>query len=238
MRLPRLVLMPGLDGTGIFFRPIIRSLVSGVSPYVITYPAEERFSLAEYARFVGGQLPEDDVVLVAESFSGLVALMLLHERPVNVRGVVFSATFAEPLHHLFITIASSISITPSMVLRMPASAMNFLLFGPYASKELKELLCETLVRLSPDILKHRAGLIASGYPFLEERFDIPCLYLQASRDRLVPKQAARWFAGHFTSFELARFEAPHCLLQTRPADCAERIMEFVRKVSTAMFERL
>lgn len=226
----RLVLMPGIDGTGIFFRPFLGALPDNVSSYVITYPPAEALSLAEYARFVRRQLPEDDAVLVAESFSGLVALMVIHDRPENVRGVVFSAAFAEPLHHLFIAIASSIAHAPSMVLGMPASVMNFLLFGAYASKELKELLRETLSRFSPDALRHRAGLIASGYPFLDDRFDVPCLYLQASRDRLVPMHAARWFSGHFSYFELTRFEAPHCLLQTRPAECAERIMEYLKTV--------
>jgi len=222
--------MPGLDGTGIFFRPLVRVLPPEVSPYVITYPAGGALSLTEYAHFISGQLPEDEVVLIAESFSGLVALTLLHDRPENVRGVVFSATFAEPLHRFLICAASMIPGTPSLLKGLPASLLNHFLFGSYASKTLGSLLRELLPRLSPQILKHRAGLIAAGYPFLNEQFDIPCLYLQAARDRVVPKRAARWFAEHFSSFELARFDAPHCLLQTKPVECAERIMEYVKTV--------
>ncbi len=110
----RLVLMPGLDGTGIFFRPLIRVLPPEVSTYVITYPAGEALSLAEYARFVRGGLAGGEAVLVAESFSGLVALMLLHDRPENVRGVIFSATFAEPLHRPLIRVASMVPGTHAL----------------------------------------------------------------------------------------------------------------------------
>ena len=226
-----LVLMPGIDGTGIFFRPLLGALPHDTPSSVITYPADETLSLAEYAGFVRGQLPGNDVVLVAESFSGLVALMLLHDLPGNVKGVVFSATFAEPLHHLLISTAVLIPGLPSLIKRLPPPLLSHYLFAPCADRVLEHLLREVLPRLSPGAIKNRAGLIARGYPFPEERFSIPVLYLQASGDRVVPQKAARWFARHFNEFELARFDAPHCLLQTRPGECADRIVRYVDRIT-------
>lgn len=225
-----LVLMPGIDGTGIFFRPLLRALPPDIAPRVITYPDGGALSLAEHAGFVRELLPRNDVVLVAESFSGLVALMLLHDPPGQVKGVVFSAAFAEPLRRLLIRVATFLPGIPSLVKRLPAALLNHYLFAPRADEMLEELLCDALPRLSPAALTHRAGLVALGYPFPEERFAIPCLYLQAARDRVVPQKAADWFAEHFVNFELARFDAPHCLLQTRPRECADRIVRYVDRI--------
>ncbi len=104
----RLVLMPGLDGTGICFGPLIRALPPDVPRTVITYPDDENLSLKDHADFVAARLTGEDTVLVAESFSGLVALMLLHARPASVKGVIFSAAFAEALYPIMIRTAASI----------------------------------------------------------------------------------------------------------------------------------
>ncbi len=224
----RLVLMPGLDGTGICFEPLIRALPPDVPRTVITYPDDEDLSLKDHADFAAARLTGEDTILVAESFSGLVALMLLHARPTAVKGVIFSAAFAEPLYPIMIRIAASIPGVASLARRLPARLLNVFFFHAYADKALEKMLREALLRVGPDGLRQRAGLIAAGYPFPDDRFAVPCLYLQAAQDRVVPAGAADWFRSSFASFELLRLDAPHCLLQTRPAESAEAIMAFAR----------
>ena len=74
-----LVLLPGLDGTGLLFEPLLAALPSSIRTQVVAYPPDQSLSLAEYAALVRKLLPKGDVVLLAESFSGLVALSLLVE---------------------------------------------------------------------------------------------------------------------------------------------------------------
>ena len=193
--------MPGIDGTGIFFEPLIHALPQDIPVSVITYPPNAILSLEEHARFVAQHFPTDSVIIVAESFSGLVGLELLHLRPREVKGIVFSAAFAEPLHR---TLIHGLSLIPGMetiVSKLPPSLLGRFLFGPFSNKELETLLVRGLPHIDTKCLKNRAGLIAAGYPLLDERFDIPCLYLQATRDQVVPQKAASWFADHFYSFE-------------------------------------
>jgi pimeloyl-ACP methyl ester carboxylesterase len=177
---------------------------------------------------VARRLSDEDTILVAESFSGLVALALLHERPARVKGVVFSAAFAEALYPVMLRMAVSIPGAASLAKRLPARFLNFFFFHSYADKALEKMLREALMRVGPDGLRQRAGLIAAGYPFPDDRFAVPCLYLQAAEDRVVPAGAADWFRSRFASFELLRLDAPHCLLQTRPSESAEAIMAFAR----------
>jgi len=227
-RQERLVLMPGLDGTGICFAPLIRALPPYIPLTVIAYPDDADFSLRDHAEFVARRLSGEGAVLVAESFSGLVALMLLHERPAGVRGVVFSAAFAEPLHSLLIRGASLVPGAPFLAKRLPSWLLGAFLFRSHTDAGLERMLRQALLQMGPAGLRQRANLIAAGYPFLDDRFSVPCLYLQPTRDRVVPGGASDWFGSHFSSFRLTRFDAPHCLLQTRPAECAETITAFIK----------
>lgn len=227
-----LVLMPGIDGTGIFFEPLVNSLPEDIPVSVITYPPGVVLSLEEHARFVAERFPADGVVIVAESFSGLVGLALLHLGPEAVKGAVFSAAFAGPLHRHLIHLLSCVPGMESLVTKLPVSLLEHFLFGPFSSNELRALLVRGLSEIDGKGLRQRARLTASGYPNPDESFLTPCLYLEAARDRVVPPQAASWFAGHFPHFVHERFDAPHCLLQTKPVECSAKIMEFIETIGS------
>src|SRR4029453_15252743 len=92
----RVIVLPGLDGTGTLFGPLLRALTKDIRPTVITYPFDRILSLSEHAEWVSGQLPQEKSVLIAESFSGLVALTLLTETPSRFRSIIFVGSFAEP----------------------------------------------------------------------------------------------------------------------------------------------
>ena len=221
--------MPGIDGTGIFFEPLIDALPPDIPVSVITYPPNAILSLEEHARFITKHFPTDNVIIVAESFSGLVGLELLHLRPREVKGAVFSAAFALPLHRTLIHGLSLVPGMESLVRKLPVPLLEHFLFGPFSNKELEALLVRGLPHIDTKCLKNRARLIAAGYPFPDERFTIPCLYLEASRDQVVPQKAASWFASHFYPFEHARFDAPHCLLQAKPVECSAAITDFIKR---------
>jgi pimeloyl-[acyl-carrier protein] methyl ester esterase len=223
------VLMPGIDGTGIFFEPLIHALPPDLPFSVITYPPNVILSLEEHARFAEQHMPPGNVVIVAESFSGLVGLELLRRHPDNVKGAVFSAAFAEPLHEKLIHGLSVIPALELLIKKVPVSLLDHFLFGPFSRTDLKALLARGIREIDVKCLKQRAQLVAAGYPYLEETFSTPCLYLGAARDRIVPHTASSWFAAHFEEFEHAVFDAPHCLLQTRPDECAAMIADFIER---------
>ncbi len=220
--------MPGIDGTGLFFEPLTDLLPPSLPVSVIKYPQDTCLSLDGHARFVAEHFPTENVIVVAESFSGLVGLELLRLKPRQVTGIVFSAAFAEPLHRTLIHGLSLIPGIGSVIKKLPVPLLGHFLFGSFSNKRLEALLVRGLHEIDPKCVKQRAGIIADGYPRLHDRFDKPCLYLQATRDRVVPPEAASWFAAHFTSFECVEFDAPHCLLQTKPVECSSTIADFIK----------
>lgn len=225
-----LVLLPGLDGTGKLFEPLIAALPSDIHPRVVSFPTTEPLSLAEYAHLVLRALPTvRPTVLLAESFSGLVALTLLMQAHVQLRGVIFCASFAEPPRPFLLRFATLIRHAGILLRTTPAFMLRQFCLGPDAGAEQLTLLRHVLAHVSPTVLAHRLELIGARHPFLHTHFEIPCCYLQARNDRLVPSRSVRWFAEHFQHFELKEIDGPHFLLQAAPAECAAQIEKIMKQ---------
>ena len=224
---PNLILLPGLDGTGILFRPLLAALPADIRPKVIAYPTHQRLSLAEHAELVAGQLPSGEVVVLAESFSGLVALSLL-AKEIQQKSVIFAGSFAEPPCPLLLALASLVPWGGPLVRWAPNFALRRYCLGRNANSQQLALLREALAAVSPEVLVHRLALLRTRRPFVRQQFKVPCHYLRANQDRLVPASAADWFQKHFHQCQVETLEGPHFLLQAKPQECAVWIAPIVR----------
>jgi pimeloyl-ACP methyl ester carboxylesterase len=225
---PNLILLPGLDGTGILFRPLLAALPQDIRPKVIAYPTHQRLSLAEHAEIVARQLPRDEVVVLAESFSGLVALSLLAMPNLRIKRLLVVASFAEPPHPLLLGLAPLVPWAGSLMRLAPAFALRQFCLGRGANVRQLALLREALTAVSPGVIAHRLGLVGTRQPFIRSQFKVPCYYLQARQDRLVPPTAARWFQQHVQPCQVESLDGPHFLLQAKPQECAEWMSTIIR----------
>ena len=88
------LLLPGLDGTGKLFEPFTAQTPSGSSCDVVNYPVDCELSYAEYSELItSDSIPDEPFVIVAESFSGPVAVLVASARPSALVGVVLCNTF-------------------------------------------------------------------------------------------------------------------------------------------------
>jgi pimeloyl-ACP methyl ester carboxylesterase len=93
--IPTLVLLPGLDGTGDFFQPLLESLGDRVRCRVVRYPVEGGLDYAACKALARAALPaEGPYVLLGESFSGPIAIALAAEAPKGLAGIILCVTFA------------------------------------------------------------------------------------------------------------------------------------------------
>lgn len=84
-----LVLLPGLDGTGLLFQPLIEMLPSNIKPIVVSYPPDKLLGYNELLPIVLKCLPTDkSFIVLGESFSGPLALRVASTRPDNLEGLV------------------------------------------------------------------------------------------------------------------------------------------------------
>src|SRR4051812_12633896 len=90
-----LVLLPGMDGTGLMFAPFIAALGPDVDCRVVAYPTDRALDYAEHEAIARAALPGDaPYVILGESFSGPIAIRIAASAPANLMGLVLCCSFA------------------------------------------------------------------------------------------------------------------------------------------------
>lgn len=91
----KIILLPGLDGTGELFGPFLAKIPEHWSALVVSYPRDQLMNYPECVAFARDRLPVDeDFVLLGESFSGPVSIALAAQHHPNLRGLVLCNSFA------------------------------------------------------------------------------------------------------------------------------------------------
>jgi pimeloyl-ACP methyl ester carboxylesterase len=219
----RLVLLPGLDGTGELFAPFISALPNHLARHIVAYP-KQALNLEALAEYVINRLPEGEIILLAESFSGLVALTLLAQDHAPIKGVIFCAAFASSPRPWLVHATSRLPFLQRLFRFTPDALMRHYCLDQDASASQIDLLRSIVLSVPEAVLSQRLRLIEGFKPSIGKPLKLPCYFLQADGDRLVPPQAASWFRDHFEPFQLQRIEGPHFLLQSNPSVCAKGVM--------------
>jgi len=220
----KIVMLPGLDGTGELFSPMLPLLVADYR--VISLPLAGGQDYQTLTEYVQGKLPNEDFVLLAESFSGPIAARIAQTPPTSLRGVIFVATFLSPPVAVLLGVAQSLPLTRLSRLPFSAALIRWLMLGSQSSDELLEQFRSIVEHLPAEVVQGRIRAIRELR--LPEFYSaLPALYIQARRDRLIPEVKWREFASCFGDISWTVLDAPHFILQTRPEECAVLINRFV-----------
>lgn len=231
---PALVLLPGLDGTGILFRPILEALPPGFDSFVVAYPGDERLDYPGLLEIVRRSLPTDHpYVLLGESFSGPLAILAAATQPPGLVGLVLCASFAR-CPHPYLPRWLARAIRPSFFRLFPLISGAKAVLGGYATAALRDLSAEALSRVSPPVMAHRLRSILRVDVRAElAACPVPILYLRGTRDLVVPAHNLGEVRRIARSVRFARIGAPHMVLQTRPREAVASIVEFMATLGGA-----
>ena len=224
----KLVLLPGLDGTGDLFAPFTPAL--GNVPFqVIAYPPDRVMSYAELQAYATTKLPADeDFVLLAESFSGPVGISIAASRPPRLRGLILSTSFASNPLPLFGPLAGIIAAMPTG--KIPPALTAAWLYAGFATPELRRAHAAAMARVSARVINARvAAVLEVDDRALLEKIEVPILYMRAKADRLMPVSAGRDILERRPDIELVEIDGPHFLLQCAPDACAKVVMKFLAR---------
>lgn len=224
----RLVLLPGLDGTGELFAPFKDSL-DGLATQVVSYPPHRAMSYAEHESFARDQLPTDeDFMILAESFSGPIGIALAAAAPPRLKGLILCGTFASNPLPVFGPLSKLVGAAPAF--HMPPALMAPWLYAGRGSPALRRAHTQAMSRVSPSTIRARvAAILAVDYRKQLRRIEVPMIYLRAGADRLIPESAGRAIQELRPDMEWVEIDAPHFLLQTAPGACAAAVMSFVHR---------
>jgi pimeloyl-ACP methyl ester carboxylesterase len=232
---PVLVLLPGMDGTGLMFGPFL-AVLEGLEAQVLRYPPELT-AYADCVAYARARLPLGrPFLLLGESFSGPVAITLAAEQPEGLAGLVLCSTFARSPHPGLSWAAPLVRALPSF--RMSHWLVRFLLLGSWTTAPLVALANSLSGAVPSATMKARLLAVAAvdATPLLG-RIQAPTLALCASQDRLVPKASDRWTKAHLPDLESLLIPGPHWLLQACPEATARAIEAFLRRIQAAAADK-
>lgn len=223
MRAPVSILLPGLHGTVDLFARFVAAAPAGFPVRCQPLPADIVRSYVELAEWVLDRLPPEPVVLIAESFSGPLALLVADRCP-RVVSIVLSATFVErPL-------PGFLAHVPVLLWRQPPPIALISLVLTGGDRVLAHEIRRTLDTVSGDVLASRARTaLKVDVRAALERYVRPMLYLRGTRDRLIRARCAERLHALKPSARIVDIEAPHMLLQCRPAEAWAEITSFIER---------
>lgn len=222
------LLLPGLDGTGALHGPFVDAL--GLGCTVLSYPADMS-SYDDLRDWVAARLPAEPFLLIAESFSGPLALQLAALRPDGLKGLVCVASFAHAPRPAPAFMASALRIMP-VKSRLASQMMQPAVMGRWASRAFTAQLWQALKTVPAATLAARLEQVLRADARDElAALDLPMMYLRPRQDRLVPKSAVHPFAQ--VGAQVAQCDGPHFILQAQPAQSAALVRSFAAALGLA-----
>ena len=220
------LLLPGMHGTSRLFERLIQVFPAGLVPRVVNYPTDEVVGYDELLDRI--KLPDEPFAIVAESYSGPVAIRLAARGPANLRAMVLVATFARSPWPVIPRWAAALVRPWLFKIPLPQVQLRRALLGDDAPREQIVEVCEEQRRCRPEVLAARIRDVLSVDVRHElHAIKVPMLYLGGSRDRVVPLRAARELKGLRPDIEEFFIDSPHAVLQRRPTESAALIAWFL-----------
>lgn len=223
-----LVLLPGLDGTEIFFAPLLASLPARIEPVVVSYPVSGPNAYDDLAPIVDRAVAGlGTFAVLGWSFGGPLALRVAAHRPSQVTGVVLCSSFVTPPRPELVPFR--FAATGPVIAAVRALRRTRLLVAGFATTEFRKAKARTWRRVGSAVLASRVRA-ALGVDAREQLAGCraPILYLRATRDEVIRQPSVDEIMAAAPDAELAHVDGPHFALFTNPAQSAQRIVEFLQ----------
>lgn len=228
-----LVLLPGLDGTGLLFADFVaelKQLAPEIEPIVVRYPTDHALGYVELEGIAREAIPTGEpFVLLGESFSGPVAISIAASRPAGLVGLVLVCTFAKYPRQLFRRLQQLAPLVPVKG-RVVSLARKIAAHQPI-SAAVQAKLMEASGKVSNEVFRYRISeLLKIDVSEKLSEIEVPILDLRALKDGVVPNRAARDIRRLGRRVSVVEMEGPHFILQALPRETAVAVRDFVRGV--------
>jgi len=223
-----LVLLPGLDGTDVFFRPLVARLPQSIRSLVVCYPPSGPNgyeNLLSLVRRSVAEIPE--FYVLGSSFSGPLAVMLAATEPQKVRGIILSATFLrsprQKLNRLRFAAVGPVIWAVRATRRIPVWTLR------RREDPLRRAKAETWSRVSAHCLAARVRAI----------FDVdvrdtlrtcaqPVMCVVFDQDEAVPRSSAEEILLHCPSTRLVTLPGDHLAMFADPGRLTHELVRFIQ----------
>jgi pimeloyl-[acyl-carrier protein] methyl ester esterase len=220
----RILLFPGLDGTGALFEDFLRAAPAGVTCDVVALPQEPLGYAELVARLAPRLGPTKDTILIAESFSGPLAVLLAGRH--RLAALVLCNSFVTAPWPRAL---AALPLAPFFHFPLPARLVRRFLVGTDARDDLVERVRSTVAGVPPAVLAARvAAVLSVDVRDALARCETRLLYLRGVSDRLVPEASVEAVvAAASAAVRVVTIRGPHLLLQAAPEEAWRAIQDGV-----------
>ena len=220
----RLIVLPGLDGTGALSEPLCARLSLSHDVENVRYPGE-LFQYEDLARWLESRLGPGDFAIIAESFSGPLAIRLAATQPAGLKALILVASFARSPRRVPAFAAAGLYLLP-LRSRLLIRLTRRVLVGKWGAQDFPETWTKIISTVPrPTLVGRLREVLRVNVTGQLSVIQCPRLLIVADRDRLVPVANTHDFSRHGWATE--KVEGPHFLNLTRGEDVAERIEVFL-----------
>src|SRR5512143_2503091 len=230
-----IVFLPGMDGTGISFEPLGKVLPQDVHVKVIQYPTDKLLSFEETVQCARDQIQpaQEDAIVLAESFSGPVAIALVGSGQLKAKCLVLCSTFARSPKPVLLKTLEYLPLESLIQLPIPRFVFKHMVEGGEEAADLFLGLWERVKAVvQAKVLVHRLKVISQvdvrGWL---PKITVPCCYIQATGDRSVPESSLFDFIELVPDLRVVRIRGPHFILQSQPQASLTAIQDFVSLIT-------
>ena len=222
-----LVLLPGLDGTDLLFRPFVQALPPGICPRCIEYPTTGPNDYAALLPLVLAACEGlHDYFLLGWSFSGPLALMAAAQSPTGLRGVVLCASFTRAPWPLLRWL--KFAAVPPLARLYPLFSWLLAVGSRHETPDLRRDKIASFRRVPAAVFAARSRAVL-GVNVRNElrRCPVRLLYLAGSFDVVVPRWNAAGVKADLPSADVVTIAGPHLALRTNPVAAAGAVAAFI-----------
>jgi len=228
----RLVLLPGMDGTGELFYEFMRMIPEPKHIQALHYPTGASPSYQQLLAMVQTMVPESGpYFLLAESYSTPLAIEFAATNPPNLKGLILCAGFAAspltgPMRFLASLLAPLLFYLP-----IPSAASELFLIGPDAPPSLQTSVRAAISSVKPGVMAARLRAVLRCDMRQDLRkVAIPLLYIQATRDKLISPSCLEEIRSIRPQVRVAQVDGPHLMLQREPKQSADAVARFIHEL--------
>ena len=227
-----LVLLPGLDGTEVFFRPLTAALPDWLQARTVCYPQTGAQDYPRLLAHVRRELADlSDYYVLGASFGGPLAVMLAAAEPQRVRGLILSASFLRFPRPAMRPYRHAARAPLLWLLRTLRRIPIWLLPSQDPFRQAK---AETWSRVPAHVLAARMRAIG-GVDVREtlRGLDLPVFCLSYADDDVVPAHNVEDIYAHAPQALRAVTPGKHLGMWSHPRQTARALAEFVAQDQAA-----
>jgi pimeloyl-[acyl-carrier protein] methyl ester esterase len=232
MPVNKILLLPGMDGTGNLLLEFSHALPKEIRTEIPIYLKDRFLPYEDLANLVRSFCEGSDAfVIVAESFSTPLAIRIAAENPTNLKGLILCAGFAvSPVRGLVRWLCWILAPVLMRTARADTVIQSWLT-GANTPQPLLVAVREAISAVHPSVLALRLrAVLACDVRSDLRRVAVPMLYLQARYDRLVSPRCLDEIQRIRPDIRSAVVDGPHLLLQREPETAGQIVAEYVQSL--------